>query len=33
MNLSSTDRLDLRRIARRRIVFLSSVFVLTGFAT
>jgi len=33
MKLFSTDRIDARRIARRRITFLSSVFMLTGFAT
>jgi membrane glycosyltransferase len=33
MKIFSTDRLNKRRIARRRMVFFSSIFVLTSFAT
>jgi membrane glycosyltransferase len=33
MKTFATDRLDLRRIARRRITFFSGIFVLTSFAT
>ena len=33
MKIFSTDRLNKRRIARRRMMFFSSIFVLTSFAT
>ena len=33
MKAFSTDRLHQRRIARRRMLFFSMIFVLTGFAT
>jgi membrane glycosyltransferase len=33
MKVFSTDRLDQRRIARRRVLFFTSIFMLTGFAT
>ena len=33
MKTFSTDRLDPQRIARRRIMFFSSIFVLTSLAT
>ena len=33
MKAFSTDRLNQRRIARRRALFFTSIFMFTGFAT